>query len=192
MPGIPDAVHGPARAGRRSRRRNRRRNRRLTLALMLPVLMAACSGDEAPPPCPQVLRVPDAVRLVRFAGPGRDLTDVRFEAVLKGARLACEYDDGVMEGVLEVTFEAMRGPADRQRLAPFAYFVAIARADKTVLAREEFELAVPFEGNRTRVTASEELTPRIPLEPGESALDYRIYLGFSLTPDELRYNRENR
>jgi hypothetical protein len=183
MSGYPNAMHGPARAGRRSRRR--------ALALILPVLLAACGGDEAPPPCPQALRVPDAARLVRFEGPGRDLTDVRFEAVLKRVRLACEYDDGVMEGVLEVTFEAMRGPADSQRLAPFAYFVAIATVDKTVLTREEFELAVPFEGNRTRVTASEQLTPRIPLKAGESVLDYRIYVGFSLTPDELRYNRQN-
>jgi hypothetical protein len=161
------------------------------LALVLPALLAACTSDEAPPPCPPVLRVPDAARLVRFEGPGRDLTDVRFEAVLKGVRLACEYDDGVMEGVLEVAFEAMRGPADRERQAPFAYFVAIATADKTVLAREEFKLAVPFEGNRTRVTVSEELTPRIPLKPGESAFDYRIYVGFSLTSEELRYNRRS-
>jgi hypothetical protein len=161
------------------------------MALAVPVLLAACAGDEAPPPCPQVLRVPDAAKLVRFQGPGRDLTDVRFEAALTGVRLTCEYDDGVMEGLLEVTFEALRGPADRERLAPFAYFVAIATADKAVLAREVFELAVPFEGNRTRVTASEELTPRIPFKSGESVRDYVIYVGFSLTPDELRYNRRN-
>jgi hypothetical protein len=179
-----DATFRPPRAGARLRRR--------ALALVLPLVLAACAGDEGPPPCPPVLRVPDAVRLVRFEGPGRDLTDVRFEAALTGVRLACDYDDGVMEGRLQVTVEALRGPADRERRAGFAYFVAIATADKTVLAREVFELTVPFEGNRTRVAVSDELTPRIPLKPGETARDYRIYLGFALTPEELRYNRRNR
>jgi len=136
--------------------------------------------------------VPDARRLVKFTGTGRDLTDVLFEAALREADLFCEYDEGVMEGVLQVTFVASRGPADRNRLAPFAYFVAVATDDKRVVAREEFRLAVPFEGNRTRVAVSEELTPRIPIGPGESPLDYRIFVGFSLSPEELRYNRDNR
>ncbi len=184
MSAAPDAPLGPARAKRRS-------PRRWALALVLPVLLAACAGDAPPPPCPQALRVPDAAQLVRFQGPGRDLTDVHFEAALTRVRLTCDYDDGVMEGLLEVTFEAMRGPADRKRRAPFSYFVAIATADKTVVAREVFELSVPFEGNRTRVMVSEELTPRIPLKAGQSALDYRIYVGFALTPEELRYNRRN-
>ncbi len=163
-------------------------------ALVLALLLAACSGDdEPPPPCPEVYLVPDARRLVKFAGPGRDLTDVQFEAALQGADLFCEYDDnGIMEGVLQVSFVASRGPADRRRMAPFTYFVAVATVDKEVVAREEFRLAVPFEGNRTRVSASEELTPRIPIKPGESPLDYRIFVGFSLSPEELRYNRDNR
>ena len=172
------------RAGRRARE---------ACALVLALLLAACSGDdEPPPPCPEVFLVPDAARLVKFAGPGRDLTDVRFEAALRGADLFCEYDDGVMEGMLQVSFVASRGPADRRRLADFTYFVAVATIDKEVVAREEFRLAVPFEGNRTRVSASEELTPRIPIKPGESPLDYRIFVGFSLSPEELRYNRANR
>lgn len=179
------------RAARPLARRAGRRVRE-ACALALALLLAACSGDDEPPLCPEVYLVPDANRLVRFAGPGRDLTDVQFEAALQGADLFCEYDEGVMEGVLQVSFVASRGPADRRRLAAFTYFVAVATVDKEVVAREEFRLAVPFEGNRTRVAASEELTPRIPIKPGESPLDYRIFVGFSLSPEELRYNRANR
>ncbi len=161
--------------------------------MVLALLLAACGSDEPPPPCPEVFLVPDARRLVKFAGTGRDLTDVLFEADLRDADLFCEYDDDdVMEGQLLVTFVASRGPADRERLAPFSYFVAVATDDKRVVAREEFRIAVPFEGNRTRVTVSEELSPRIPIGPGESPLDYRIFVGLSLSPEELRYNRDNR
>ncbi len=169
-----------------------RLRRALAGALALPFLLAACSGDDVPPPCPEAVRVVDASRLVKFEGPGRDLTDVRFEAELQSVQLACEHDDGVVESTLGVTFQVLRGPADRERLAPLKYFVAIATRDKVVVAREEFDLGIPFKGNRTRVRVFEELTPRIPLKPDESGADYRIYVGFSLTREEMRYNRQNR
>ena len=60
------------------------------------------------------------------------------------------------------------------------------------MAREEFELEVPFEGNRTRVVAIDEVSPRIPLPPGQTGADYVIYVGIALTPAELRYNLDNR
>ncbi len=136
--------------------------------------------------------MPDARRLVKFTGTGRDLTDVLFEASLRDADFFCEFDDGVMEGELQVSFMVSRGPADRERRASFTYFVAMATDDKRVVAREEFPLAVPFEGSRTRLAVTEALSPRIPIGPNESPLDYRIFVGLKLSPEELRYNRDNR
>jgi hypothetical protein len=40
--------------------------------------------------------------------------------------------------------------------------------------------------------ASEELTQKIPLKAGENGDNYLIYIGLSVTPEELQYNRENR
>ena len=130
--------------------------------------------------------------MVRFTGQGRDLTDVIFEARLEDVALICEYDDNVIEADMRVRILAVDGPADRDRVANFAYFVAIATRDRRIVAREEFALAVPFEGNRTRVLAVEEVSPRIPLLPGQSGADYVVFVGLALTPDELQYNRENR
>ena len=52
----------------------------VTLAALL---LQACASDEAPLPCPDVVRIVDASRMVGFEGFGRDLTDVRFEADLE-------------------------------------------------------------------------------------------------------------
>ena len=60
------------------------------------------------------------------------------------------------------------------------------------MAREEFNLDIPFEGNQRRVVAIEELNPRIPLRQGENGAQYRIYVGLKLSPEELQYNRANR
>ncbi|HEY5597586.1 MAG TPA: hypothetical protein VIK47_02165 [Kiloniellales bacterium] len=159
---------------------------------VLAVVLAACSQGGPPPPCPAVVPVADAAQMVRFNGRGRDLTDVLFEAKIENYGLTCEYNDNVIESQLLLKILAVRGPADRDRSATLKYFVAIATRDQEIGAREEFDLAIPFEGNNTRVIAAEELTPRIPLKPDEAGDNYLIYIGLVITPEELQYNRENR
>ena len=161
----------------------------------MPLLLGACGWfgeDLPPPPCPRAIAVPDARELVRFTGQGRDLTDVLFEARIQDVALICEYDDNVIEADVRVRILTADGPADSGRVAEFAFFVAIATRDEIITAREEFDITVPFEGNRTRVIAIEEVSPRIPLKPGQSGADYTIYVGLALTPAEFQYNRDNR
>ena len=166
---------------------------RSLFAMLFPVLLAACTAtDEAPPVCPPAIVIKDAERLVKFEGAGRDLTDVLFELDINEARLVCEYDDDVIESAVGIRFIAARGPKDQERLASFRYFVAVATSDRQILAREEFDLTIPFEGNRTRVVALEEVFPNIPLRPGTDGEDYLVYIGIQLTPEELKYNRANR
>ncbi len=162
--------------------------------VLLTSVLAGCSAfdREPPPPCPLAFPVPDARTLTRFTGQGRDLTDVLFEARLEDVVLICDYDDDVIEADMRLRILVVDGPADRERVAKLAYFVAIATRDHKIVAREEFDLEVPFEGNRTRVLAVEEVSPRIPLRPGQSGVDYIVYAGLALSPAELRYNRENR
>lgn len=160
---------------------------------LLALALGACSSDESPPPvCPAAVPVPGADTMTRFAGQGRDLTDVLFEARVERLDLVCDYDDGAIEAQMRVAIVAMLGPADPNRRADLNYFVAVATRDRKVLAREEFDLSIPFEGNRTRIRAVEEIAQRIPLQPGESGADYVVYVGLGLTPQELRYNLDNR
>jgi hypothetical protein len=165
-------------------------------AAALALFVAGCGalgGNQPPGPCPRAVIVQDASRQVKFQGKGRDLTDVLYETQVQGAQLACDYDEGAIDSVLKVRFFAARGPADRERQAQIRYFVAVAREPGLqVVAREEFALAVPFEGNRTQVAVTEELEPRIPISGEETGADYRIFIGLSLTPEELEYNRSSR
>ena len=169
--------------------------RQLALA-GLALLLAACASDEGPKfACPPAVVIDDASRLTRFQGTGRDLTDVDFEASIEAPSIACTFDedDYAVQGDLQIRIVAARGPADDDRTARLTYFVAIARASgQRVIAREEFGLSVPFEGNRTRVVALEELSPTIPISSNETGSEYRVYVGFKLTPEELEYNRNAR
>jgi hypothetical protein len=153
-------------------------------------LLAACAGEAETRPCPQAVVLTDASRQVKFSGPGRDLTDVLFEASIQAGRLVCEYDDNVLDVDLQVEVVAQRGPANNDRLANINYFVAVAQ-NETVLARESFDIAIPFPGNRTRVSGLEEIGQVITLRANETGGNYRIYVGLELSPEELEYNRAN-
>lgn len=168
--------------------------RRPTLAALLALTgaLSACEMAAAPLICPPVVTVPEAASLVKFTGTGRDLTDVLFEAQVQAEGIQCRLDEGSLEIEIKVSLAARRGPADQEHLARLRYFVAIAVGIQEVIARREFDSELRFEGNRTRVVIRDELEQRFPLKPGTTGADYRIYVGFALSPEELEYNRENR
>lgn len=157
--------------------------------------LGACSVFEPPappPPCPEIAVVEDAATLTRFAGQGRDLTDVAFEAELGDVRGSCVTEDDVIEVELQVQFIASRGPADKDRRADFRYFVAVAQVDQTIIAREEFDSYIEFPGNQVRAGIVEELAQHIPRPNGETGDNFVIYVGYALTPEEVAFNRAQR
>ncbi|BBK39881.1 hypothetical protein STAQ_49590 [Allostella sp. ATCC 35155] len=160
------------------------------------VALAGCGSwnlfgaSEPPPACPRAVVVNDLSRLTEFRpGAGRDLSDVVFSAGIERVDASCEYDRRrkvTMQTVVNVVVE--RGPADRSRQAQVTYFVAVADAANQILARETFTTPVKFEGNVTRMQASDEIEQVIQLGGGTGA-GYKIFVGFPLSEEQLSYNR---
>jgi hypothetical protein len=159
---------------------------------------AACSSDKADePPCPRVAVLKDAATLTQFAAPsGRDMLDVDFQAEITDSPSRCRLTKGDKGPVVVVettpVFVASRGPANKTRAAKFRYFVSVVGADGTILTKQEFDVAVAFEGNRRRTVHSEEdpaVTVDLPLADPRQAGTYEILLGFQLTQEQLDYNR---
>jgi hypothetical protein len=142
-----------------------------------------------PVSCPQVTKVGEAALLTRFRPPGHDITDVVFDAFIGDINGKCEASDQGVTVKMTVDFVASRGPAEKDHKASFAYFVAITDAKSNVLAREQFDTFIDFPGNKTRNGIREELEEKIPLTAGQRGDDFRVYVGFALTHDELAYNR---
>jgi len=139
--------------------------------------------------CPEVTKVGDAAKLTRFVAGGRDLTDVAFEAAVGKIGGNCSHGDGSIDVQLTVEFIASRGPADKTRKAPFNYFVAIVDRDENILAREQFDTGIGFPGNQTRNAITEDLEENIPIQKGQQGNQFRVFIGFVLTPEEVAYNR---
>ncbi len=160
----------------------------------LALLLSACGmfGSSSAPAvtCPEVSKVGDVARLTRFGPGGHDLTDVAFEAVVGKLGGTCSRgENGSVDVQLTVEFIAGRGPADHTRKAPFSYFIAVVDKNDNILAREQFDTGVQFPGNQTRNAITEEVDENIPLQKDQQGNQFRVFVGFVLTPDEVAYNR---
>lgn len=167
-------------------------------ALIALLVLVACQRgpEKQAPACPVIAIVQDAAELTLFApGTGRDLTDVTLEAKVAEFGGFCDTDidedegTGVVDIDLEVLFQATRGPASTSRIVNISYFVAIADRDENVLARKSFDTELEFEGNRNRIAYVEELNQKIPLTVGKFGDDFKVFIGFQLNDEQLKYNR---
>jgi hypothetical protein len=172
------------------------------LAAGLVLALAGCGKDKADlAPCPQAKVLEDPSQLTRYRqGPGRDLTDVVFEASFARISGECGYDEdgGEIDVELTVLVDVLRGPANSDGKAVFSYFVALSEyaADgglaPNVLSREAFTVDVEFTTVYKSLRYSDVLDVTIPRPDNRDARNYVFYFGFEMTPEELAENRRNR
>lgn len=159
--------------------------------------LTGCSGlglgpknpAEAALACPKVSIVRDLAEVTVFRPGGRDLTDLESRAALADFSGNCEYaSDGVTVNV-NVYLVAERGPALTGNTAKYQYFVALAKPDESIASKAFFDTDVTFPSGQPRAGSKEELAPKIPLPKDANAKDWKVYLGFQLTPEQLDFNR---
>ena len=169
--------------------------RRMAGVLGLALLASGCGLFEEkkpPPPCPPIFVLKAAGDITRHKpGPGSDITDVVFRGNIFDFRGLCEYNKArtQVEIKLSIAFEMLRGPANTDRKADFAYFIAIPKFHPAPQGKKIFPLSTNFVDNNTRVRLTDEITLKIPIDRKVKRSEYAIYIGFDLTQQELKQNR---
>lgn len=168
--------------------------RSLAILVAAALLLGGCSwfrSKKRPPPCPRIVILDDAQRLVNFApGGGTDLSAMVSDVRMVRAGGKCTYREGEVEMEMAVTIAARRGPADKSRKAPAKYFIAIMNPEEKVIAKRIFDVNLSFPVNIDAGSRTDTLVQKIPLEKGEQGYRYRIIAGLQLTPEQLKYNRD--
>lgn len=162
--------------------------KQLLLVLLSCALLAPASAQE-PTACPPVALLPDADILTRFAGSSTSMQELNYQVAIERVDFECQAIPAGVEMTLTLNFIAASGPKMTSNEVAFAYFVTVTKADGTPITRYDFDLAVPFAAGQKGVRATEVLAPLIPLAPGDSAANYRLFVALSLTPEELAFNR---
>ncbi|MFZ5718934.1 MAG: Tat pathway signal sequence domain protein [Pseudomonadota bacterium] len=143
-------------------------------------------------PCPYVKTLYDAARYVEFKDGQEASAAVGYTGEIQGISAGCSYQDAEpIEVRMEVLFELGRGPTADSRQKTFRYWVAVTDRNRTVLAKQTFELPVTFPEGNDRVYVTEEINqiviPRAALTTSGS--NFEVLIGFEVTPQMAEFNR---
>jgi hypothetical protein len=172
-------------------------------------LLAGCSdtglfGSKiVPPSCPTISILEDANRVTVYRdGTGRDIADIMFEARLLGVEGDCSYEiDTKGKTATETTYKAVNvtlrprfivtpGPALSGFKMKVDYFVAMPQFYPSPEGRAEFSRTVETSPARTQVDVTDaDVEIRIPLNEKRRGDGVTIFLGFTLTDEQLKENR---
>ncbi len=163
---------------------------------------AGCSwfNSDPPPPCPRAFILSDGSSVTQFKdGPGRDLTDVQYEAQIAEIKSACKFaadakgkPNQIVGVQVNATLTALRGPALPAATVEVPFFVAVTDRQRMVLQKVTFNAKFVFEQGKRRAAVLEETESLITIEEGRQSRDYQIVVGLQLTEDQLQYNRVKR
>lgn len=143
-------------------------------------------------PCPVIGSIYDAARYVKFVdGSGELYSDIEFTGEITDVRIFCRYtDDNPLAAEIEIDFAFGKGPQARGDSHVYPYFVAVARRNGKVLARETFATEAEFRGRD--LAGRTELVNRITIPRADasiSGVNFEILVGFELTNEQLEFNR---
>ena len=189
----PIARHAPLPSGaRRAPSRMRQRRAAAATALLAALALSACdSSTTLLPNCPRTGILSDAADLTRFRPAGTDLTDMVVDGRITGLSGKCSLEDPThLHTVISVSMDLTRGPAAKGRDAEVTYFVSVAHGDQ-ILDKRDYTLAVSFDGNSNQLRlAGDQIDFSLPVNDKVKGSDYRILVGYQLTPEELAFNRK--
>jgi len=177
-------------------------NKRLAGALIAAVTATGgCSSyfspdakKSNPAPCPNVLVLEDAARLLEFDGE-ETLENVAYTGEITSVEIGCRYlDDKPIDAEIAVDMAFGKGPKGSDGEKYFKYFVAVTRTDVEVIARQEFVVPITFNEKRIIVVTEEDIDKiTIPRRDEEvSGANFEIIVGFVLTPQQAIFNRSGK
>jgi hypothetical protein len=146
-------------------------------------------------PCPFVKTLYDAGRYVEFKDGREASSNVAWSGEIQGISAGCQYkDDNPIEVTMEVLFELGKGPQAAGRSKTYRYWIAVTDRNRTVLAKETFEIPVTFPEGHDRVYVTENIgsitIPRASITTSGS--NFEVLIGFDVTPQMAAFNREGK
>lgn len=176
-------------------------NKLLAIALFA-AAAAGCAASEEfraereanPAPCPNIAVLNEAARFIEFDGE-ETLDDIAYTGEIVDVGSACRYylDEPIdMEISIDLAFG--RGPKAGDDKKIFKYFVAVTRTDREVIAKQEFPVAIKWDGDNPvavqRVEVDKIVIPRA--DENVSGENFEIIVGFAVTPQQAIYNRSGK
>ncbi len=177
-------------------------NKLLASALIAAAVgVAGCSGlgkktadDKNPAPCPNIVVLLDAARIIEFDGEER-LEDIAYTGEITNVEIGCRYvEDKPIDIDVSIDLAFGKGPKGENGDKIFKYFVAVTRKDLEVIAKTDFLVPAKFTDKNTIVVKKEDIDKIIIPRAGEhiSGSNFEIIIGFSLSREQVIFNRSGK
>lgn len=150
---------------------------------------------KAEGPCPYVKVLYDAARYHEFKDNKESSASAQWTGEINGINADCAYKGAQpIQVAMAIGFSLGRGPQAEGQTKVYRYWVAVTERDKTVLAKQEFELPVTFAAGQDRRDVSVLLEniqiPRADIQV--SGENFEVLVGFDVTPQMADFNREGK
>jgi len=150
---------------------------------------------KAEGPCPYVKVLYDASRYHEFKDNKETTQAAEWTGEINKISSDCAYKGTAPIQVgMDISFSLGRGPQASGQTKIYHYWVAVTERDKTVLAKQEFELPVTFEANQDRMDVNTRIEniviPRADITVAGS--NFEVLVGFDVTPEMADFNREGK
>ncbi len=146
-------------------------------------------------PCPYVKVLYDAARFHEFKDNKEATGSAQWTGEINGISSDCAYKGGdpIVVG-MNISFSLGRGPMADGQTNVYHYWVAVTERDKTVLAKQEFDLPVTFKPGQQRIDLNTQIEdiviPRADITVSGS--NFEVLVGFDMTPEMAEFNREGK
>ncbi|WP_374472198.1 Tat pathway signal sequence domain protein [Phenylobacterium sp.] len=146
-------------------------------------------------PCPFVKTLYDAARYAEFKDGREASAAVAYTGEIQGISAGCQYkDDEPIKLAMDVLFELGRGPQASDSRKTYRYWVAVTDRNRSVLAKQTFDLPVTFPSGKDRVQVTEKIhgieIPRATMTTSGS--NFEVLIGFEVTPEMAAFNRDGK
>ena len=143
-------------------------------------------------PCPYVKVLYDAGRYEEFKDNQEASQSVAYTGEIQNLAADCQYKGlEPIHNKIAITFALGRGPQGLQAQKTFRYWIAVTHRNRSVLAKEYFNLPVSFPAGQDRVglvdTINDIVIPRA--DKSVSGENFEILVGFDVTPEMADFNR---
>ncbi len=152
------------------------------------------SLERNPAPCPNIIVLQDAARMIDFRGEEK-LENIAYTAEITGVNSSCRYfSNEPIDADVRVNMSLGRGPKAENNETEITYFVAVTRTNRDLIAKQEFTVPVKFRGNSTTVDISEYVADVVIPRANDtiSGINFEIIVGLSLSQKQVIYNRSGK
>jgi hypothetical protein len=171
----------------------RRLLRRAAVPSVLALGVAGCFGGGTDSTgklvCPTPLIAPDldAAAQLRAGGSGPD--DIRLGIKVMSINTTCRTEKIGLTADMRISFATARSDPTLTR-GEFAYFVAVADAERNILNKKEYTVSVEFAPRQNRLQVSDQVAIGLPVRDLSTGGKYLIIVGLQLSPEQLEFNRK--